>query len=277
MEMLARQIDAEIMLGRGGTERAVGESERALEFARNVKDPQALYPTLAAHTRLLALAGRVRRRAAGRRAHGARRGAEFHANRWAICLAFALDDVGRLADGARVFANLGVPDGLARGGACVHRRRPRGCRGHLARHGQPHGRGVRAAARGRRRSRRGPAPPGACVLPRRRSDDVRAPRRGAAVRVGLVVAVVVAEPVTLHFVPREQDDEVDRRSTLTSAFSSAGSLARRRGCRPADAPAHVEQRPVVARDGGLDVFVKASGSLLTSSQGTGVLPSSAIQ
>ncbi len=70
MEMMARQIQAEIMFARGDAARAVTESERALAFARNAKDPQGLYPSLAVHAWLLALGGpHAGGERAGRRAH----------------------------------------------------------------------------------------------------------------------------------------------------------------------------------------------------------------
>ena len=68
MEPMARQVRAEIMLGRGDTERGLAESERALAFARSAKDPQVLYPTLAVAHAALAVPGRRLRRASCRRA-----------------------------------------------------------------------------------------------------------------------------------------------------------------------------------------------------------------
>ena len=99
METLARQVQAEIMIARGETERAVVESELALAFARNAKDPQVLYPTLAVNAHLLALAGRHAE--AGRQTDELMAlvtKQEFHANRWAVALAFTLDDLGRSPD-----------------------------------------------------------------------------------------------------------------------------------------------------------------------------------
>ena len=58
MEPIARQVRAETMVGRGDAERAVAESQLAVEFARSAKDPQVLYPTMAVHAHLLVLAGR---------------------------------------------------------------------------------------------------------------------------------------------------------------------------------------------------------------------------
>ena len=110
MAALARQIKAEVAIGRGDTAEAIAESERALAFARNVKDPQVVYPTLALHAWLLALAGRGPE--AGERSDElmelvAER--EFHANRWALSLAFALDDLGRPADCTRLLTGLVNP------------------------------------------------------------------------------------------------------------------------------------------------------------------------
>jgi class 3 adenylate cyclase/tetratricopeptide (TPR) repeat protein len=107
METLARQVRAEIMIGRGEVERAVSESELALAFARHAKDPQVLYPTLAVNAHLLALAGR-RPEAARQTAEllGLVTEHEFHANRWAVALAFTLDALGRSADGLDVLSRL---------------------------------------------------------------------------------------------------------------------------------------------------------------------------
>jgi tetratricopeptide (TPR) repeat protein len=107
METLARQVQAEIMIARGEAERAVAESELALAFARNAKDPQVLYPTLAVNAHLLALAGRheeARRQTDELIALVTER--EFHANRWAMALAFAVDDLGRSADAAALLSRL---------------------------------------------------------------------------------------------------------------------------------------------------------------------------
>jgi class 3 adenylate cyclase/tetratricopeptide (TPR) repeat protein len=110
MEPMARQVRGEIMVGRGDTERGLAESEHALAFARSAKDPQVLYPTMAVHARLLALAGRAS--GAGELsdelialvAHQ-----EFSANEWAINLTFALDDLGRSSDAAALLAALALP------------------------------------------------------------------------------------------------------------------------------------------------------------------------
>jgi hypothetical protein len=110
METMARQLQAEVMLGRGEMERAVAESELALAFARNAKDPQVFYPTLALNARLLALAGR--RSEANEQADEVMQlvaEQEFHANRWAVSLAFTLDDLGRPADASAMLSQLATP------------------------------------------------------------------------------------------------------------------------------------------------------------------------
>jgi class 3 adenylate cyclase/tetratricopeptide (TPR) repeat protein len=110
MEPMARQVLAEIMNARGETERAVAESQLALAFAQNAKDPQSLYPALAAHAHLLALVGR--RSDASRLADEVMTlvtAREFHANRWAMALAFTLDDLGRPGDASPVLSQLANP------------------------------------------------------------------------------------------------------------------------------------------------------------------------
>ena len=110
MEPMARQVRGEIMVGRGDTESGLAESERALAFARSAKDPQILYPTLAVHARLLALAGRAS--AAGELADeliDLVANQEFNANEWAIYVTFALDDLGRSSDAAALLAALALP------------------------------------------------------------------------------------------------------------------------------------------------------------------------
>jgi len=110
METLARQIQAEIMIGRGESGRALAESERALAFARNVKDPQVLYVTLAVNARLLAIAGHTAE--ANQQTDELMElvaAKEYHANRWALLLAFTLDDLGRRPDGAELLSNLVNP------------------------------------------------------------------------------------------------------------------------------------------------------------------------
>jgi hypothetical protein len=110
MQTIAGQVHAEIMLGRGETERAVAESDRALAFARSAKDPQNLYPALAMHAHLLTLAGR--------RAEASRLAdelmvlvteREYLGNRWATALVFALDELGRPGDAVAVLTQLANP------------------------------------------------------------------------------------------------------------------------------------------------------------------------
>jgi class 3 adenylate cyclase/tetratricopeptide (TPR) repeat protein len=110
METLARQVQAEIFFGRGETARAVAESQLAVAFAQTAKDPQSLYPTLATHAHLHVLAGR--RSEANELADELMQlvtEREFHANRWATELAFALDDLGRPGEAAGVLERLANP------------------------------------------------------------------------------------------------------------------------------------------------------------------------
>jgi class 3 adenylate cyclase/tetratricopeptide (TPR) repeat protein len=110
MQAVAGHLQAEIMLGRGETERAIAESEGALAFARNAKDPQVLYPALAIHAHVLTLAGR--RAEAGPLADELMRlvtEREYHGNRWALALAFALDELGRPRAASGVLTLLGNP------------------------------------------------------------------------------------------------------------------------------------------------------------------------
>jgi ATP/maltotriose-dependent transcriptional regulator MalT len=110
MQAVAGQLQAEIVLARGETERAVADSESALAFARSAKDPQVLYPALAIHAHVLALAGRHAE--AGPLADELMRlvtEREYHGNRWAIALAFALDELGRPRDASAVLAPLANP------------------------------------------------------------------------------------------------------------------------------------------------------------------------
>jgi hypothetical protein len=78
-----------------------------LAFARNAKDPQVLYPTLAVNARLLARSGR--RAEASRQADELMdlvREHEFHANQWAVTLVFTLDDLGRPGDASPLLSQL---------------------------------------------------------------------------------------------------------------------------------------------------------------------------
>ena len=133
MEMMARQVDAEIGLARGGTERAVGESERALDFARNARGPAGALPDArgahaaarARRTRdgsgpagadeLMALVGRTSYTGTG--------GRSASRSRWTTSADFRTALVCCEPDASRL---------VARGGACLHRRRPRSCSRHLA-------------------------------------------------------------------------------------------------------------------------------------------------
>jgi class 3 adenylate cyclase/tetratricopeptide (TPR) repeat protein len=110
IETLARQVRAEIMVARGDADGGRAESERAVAFARNAKDPQTLYPGLAASARLLTLIdhpSEASERADELIALSER--SDFHANQWAVSLAFALDDLGRSADAAALVARLATP------------------------------------------------------------------------------------------------------------------------------------------------------------------------
>jgi hypothetical protein len=110
MQAVAGQVQAEIMLGRGETERAVAESDRALAFARSAKDPQILYPALAMNAHLLTLAGR--RAEASRLADELIKlvtEREYLGNRWATALAFALDELGRPRDASGLLVQLANP------------------------------------------------------------------------------------------------------------------------------------------------------------------------
>ena len=120
----ARQIKAEVAIGRGDTAEAIAESERALAFARNVKDPQVVYPTLALHAWLLALAGRrTGSERALRRAHGSGRRARVTTRTAGrSSLAFALDDLGRPARLHATADRARESDEMAQGCARVRRR-----------------------------------------------------------------------------------------------------------------------------------------------------------
>jgi class 3 adenylate cyclase/tetratricopeptide (TPR) repeat protein len=110
MQAVAGQVQAEIMLGRGETERAVAESDRALAFARSAKDPQNLYPALAIHAHLLTLAGRSTE-ASGLADELMKlvTEREYLGNRWATALAFTLDELGRPRDASALLMQLANP------------------------------------------------------------------------------------------------------------------------------------------------------------------------
>jgi class 3 adenylate cyclase/tetratricopeptide (TPR) repeat protein len=110
LDPAARLIIAAVMMGRGETERALAESQRALEFARDVKDPQVVYPTLAWRARLLAAAGQNAESdvladeliaLVGER--------EYYATHWSTLATFALDDLGRAADAAAMLERRPTP------------------------------------------------------------------------------------------------------------------------------------------------------------------------
>ena len=110
LEPVARLIQGTVMIGRGETERALVESERALAFARDVKDPQVVYPTLAWRARLLAVAGEDAQSGGlvdeliALAAEG-----EYNATHWSTLAAFALDDLGRSAEAVAMLERLTTP------------------------------------------------------------------------------------------------------------------------------------------------------------------------
>jgi class 3 adenylate cyclase/tetratricopeptide (TPR) repeat protein len=59
MESACRFVRAWIRLARGRVDEALTDGARAVEVARDAKDPQALHPTLGEYARLLLLAGRL--------------------------------------------------------------------------------------------------------------------------------------------------------------------------------------------------------------------------
>ena len=110
MEIAARAVLGEVLTARGDPDRGMAESERALALARTAKDPQALYPNLAASAWMLARAGRLAEasdRVEELLALVADR--EFHANQWALYATFALEDLGRPSDAAPMLAGLRAP------------------------------------------------------------------------------------------------------------------------------------------------------------------------
>jgi class 3 adenylate cyclase/tetratricopeptide (TPR) repeat protein len=110
LESVARMLMAEILVARGDEDLGIAESDRALSFARSVKDPQNLYPTLALSARLLAETGRARE-AADRltelRALVAAR--VYTPSAWVLNATFALEDIGSLGDATTMLAGLGPP------------------------------------------------------------------------------------------------------------------------------------------------------------------------
>jgi class 3 adenylate cyclase/tetratricopeptide (TPR) repeat protein len=98
-EPLGRFVTGAILLARGDPERGLAESEPGVAFARRAKDPQLLYPTLAGHAHLLALAGRdVEAGALADELLELGSSGTFGANLWVVHLAFTLDALGRAAD-----------------------------------------------------------------------------------------------------------------------------------------------------------------------------------
>jgi tetratricopeptide (TPR) repeat protein len=110
LEPTVRLIIAAVLIGRGETERALCESQPVVGFARGVKDPQIVYPTLAWRARLLATAGEDAE--AGVLldelvALAAER--EYVATHWAILATFAFDDLGRAADAVAMLERRTTP------------------------------------------------------------------------------------------------------------------------------------------------------------------------
>ena len=107
METAARSVLGEVLTARGDPDHGLAESERALALARSAKDPQALYPTLAAGAWMLARAGRFGE-ATDRVEELLGLAAEraFQANQWALYATFALEELGRPSDAAAMLAGL---------------------------------------------------------------------------------------------------------------------------------------------------------------------------
>jgi hypothetical protein len=110
--VMARTVRAEILVARGEAGAGLAEADRALAFARGAKDPQVLYPTLAAHARLLALVGRAQE------AHercdellALARARTFEASQWVLHLTLALDELRRMEDAAALVAGLTISTG----------------------------------------------------------------------------------------------------------------------------------------------------------------------
>jgi len=105
--VVARMVRAEILVARGEAAAGVAESERALAFARGAKDPQILYPTLAAHARLVALTGRTAEgHECANELLGLAAARPFLATHWVLHLTLALDELGRRDAAAAVVAGL---------------------------------------------------------------------------------------------------------------------------------------------------------------------------
>ena len=91
-----------IRLARGETRAAVDDGRQAVEQAREIRDPQAMLPTLAAWAFCLAYAGDTAESAGGTRGAGneSRAGSRSTARPgpWVVHLAFALLELGRQAE-----------------------------------------------------------------------------------------------------------------------------------------------------------------------------------
>jgi tetratricopeptide (TPR) repeat protein len=98
MEGFARMVRAKIVLGRGGSEGVLTDLDRSLQLARDMKDPQVMYPLLAAAARSYAFLGH-----SGRAAATAdellrllrERGQDWITDAWIVDLAIALKWLGR--------------------------------------------------------------------------------------------------------------------------------------------------------------------------------------
>jgi tetratricopeptide (TPR) repeat protein len=86
METQVLSVRAAIRLARGDPHGALEDSESGLALARSAKDPQALYPVLARHARLLAATGRLHEARAVADDLIARMLAERPTLVWATCL-----------------------------------------------------------------------------------------------------------------------------------------------------------------------------------------------
>ena len=105
LESVARTILGEILVARGDLAGGLAESARAAEFARSVKDPQNLYPTLAARSRLLAEAGRPDAAVevlAELTALAAER--DYMPTGWVLDATFAFEDLGRTQEATSLLA-----------------------------------------------------------------------------------------------------------------------------------------------------------------------------
>jgi class 3 adenylate cyclase/tetratricopeptide (TPR) repeat protein len=104
---VARAITAEILVARGETAAGVEQSERGLAFARGARDPQLLYPMMAGHARLLAVAGRAPEAEVvvdELLALVAQR--TYIPHQWVLHATLALDELGRLDEASSIFAGL---------------------------------------------------------------------------------------------------------------------------------------------------------------------------